>query len=55
MNALWKNLFSTAGLIITMNAFAKEPLNGGYYIGFVNKTGTNLEHVCAYYGDKRVA
>jgi hypothetical protein len=30
-------------------------MKGRYYIGFVNKTGQDLDGVCAYYGDTKVA
>ncbi len=43
-------LIGVAGLMLVVSAFAQLGMNIEYHIGFVNKTGHDLDGVCVYYG-----
>jgi hypothetical protein len=48
-------LIFITGAILLMPACSKSPMKARYYIGFVNKTGHDLDGVCAFYGVTKVA
>jgi hypothetical protein len=45
------------GLLLVMNGYAQLPVRAGtgYDIGFMNKTGRDLDGVCVYYGEVKAA
>ena len=48
-------LIGVTGLVLLMPACSQSSAKGRYYIGFVNRTERDLDGVCAYYGDTKVA